>query len=85
MQNKKRVPSVEIHVKQYGQVRQTGETIGLQTRVIINNPIGNSEVHNFDFQKQATAYIKERFGEFRDGGFEYVNLFTKYGNRGYKW
>ena len=80
-----RLPSAEVHVKAYAQNIQTGNTLGLQTRVIINNPKGNSEVKNFEYQLQALKYIKERFGEFKDGNFEYINLFEKYGNRGYKW
>jgi hypothetical protein len=81
----KNVPSVEVHVKAYAQNIKTGNILGLQTRVIINNPIGNSEVKNFEYQLQALKYIKERFGEFRDGNFQYVNLAIKYGKRGYKW
>ena len=85
MSTLKRKPSVEVHVKSYARVKQTGDVIGLQTRVIINNPIGNSEIHNFDFQQQAINYIKDRYGEYKDGNFEYVNLWTKYGKKGYKW
>lgn len=80
-----RKPSVEIHVKQYAKVKNTGNIIGLETRVIINYPKGNSTIHNFDYQKQAQAFVREKFGEFREGNFEYVNLFKKYGNKGYKW
>ena len=81
----KRVPSVEVHVKNYARVKNSGNVIGLQTRITINNPKGNSEVFNFEFQKQAQAFVKKRFGDFKEGNFEYVNLFSKYGDKGYKW
>lgn len=79
------LPSVEIHVKGYGKIKGTERIIGLETRVIINHPKGNSTIHNFDFQHQARSYINEVFGDFREGRFTYVNLFKKYGDRGYKW
>ena len=82
---KENLPSVEVHVKNYARVKNTGNVIGLQTRIIINNPIGNSEIFNFEYQKQAIEFVKKRFGEYRDGNFKYVNLFNKYGDRGYKW
>lgn len=81
----KRLPSVEVHVKNYARVKNSGNVIGLQTRIIINNPMGNSEVFNFEYQMQAINFVKERFGEFKEGNFEYINLFSKYGDKGYKW
>ena len=81
----KRLPSVEVYVKQYGIIKQTKQVIGLQTRIIINNPSGNSTVHNFDFQKQAIEFIREKFGDFMNGKYEYINLWNKYGKTGYRW
>ena len=79
------LPAVEVHVKGYGRIKGTERIIGLETRIIINWARGNSTIHNFDFQHQAIKFVKEKFGEFRDGRFTYVNLFNKYGDRGYKW
>lgn len=80
-----RLPSVEVHVKSYARIRGSGRVIGLRTRIIINQPRGNSEIHDFEYQHEAQKFVKDTFGDFREGRFEYVNLWKKYGDKGYKW
>lgn len=80
-----RKPSVEIHVREYGMIKGTNSSVGLRTRVIINYPEGFSRIHNFDYQTEAISFIEEKFGKHREGKFDYVNLFKKYGNAGYRW
>ena len=83
--NSERKIEIEVHIKNYGVIKGTTRPIGLETRLIIIHPRGNSEIKNFDYHHQAHKYIKETYGELKDGKFNYVNLFKKYGNRGYKW
>lgn len=79
------VPTVEVHVKQYAKVRGSERIIGLRTRIIINHPIGNSEINDFEYQHEAKKFIFERFGDIREGKFKYISNFSKYGDKGYKW
>jgi len=78
-------PQVEFHTKRYARVRQTGKIIGLDTRVIITYHLGNSTIDDFEYQKEATDFIKNKFGEYKDERYEIVNQYKKYGDRGYHW
>ena len=81
----KKKPSIEIHVKSYAQSRGTKDMIGLRTRVIVNHPQGNSTIHDFEYLSEARAFIFENYGTYKAGGYDYVNHFTKYGDKGYQW
>jgi len=84
---------VEFHTKNYARTKskdpeKDGKLIGLETRVIIHPVQGENkpkEIHDFDFQKQAKAFLVERFGELKDGKYQMANLYKMYGERGYKW
>lgn len=78
-------PTVEVHVKQYAKVRGSGRIIGLRTRIIINYPIGNSEINDFEYLHEAKEFVKKRFGDIREGNFTYISNWSKYGDKGYKW
>jgi hypothetical protein len=75
---------IEYHVKQYGRVKSTGELLGLHTRLIITKD-GKSQIKDFDYSKYADEYIKENFGELKEGKYKMVSLYQKYGDRGYQW
>ncbi len=83
---------IEIHVKQYGVTKskdpsKDGKSIGLQTRLIIEPPVGAKKILNFDFLHEASSYIKENYGDITNINKTYmiVSNYLKYGDRGYLW
>ena len=81
---------VEFHTKRYGKTKskdlsKNGKGIGLETRLILKPKIGAWEIINFDYQFQATRYLKERFGDLRDGEYMIESNYLIYGKRGYRW
>jgi hypothetical protein len=77
-------PQVEYHTKQYGRIKGTNKVIGLATRLIITID-GKSTIHDFEYQKHADEFIKEKFGDLQDGKYEIVSNYKKYGEKGYIW
>ncbi|MEA3451465.1 MAG: hypothetical protein U9Q83_06125 [Bacteroidota bacterium] len=81
---------VEFHTKEYGLTKSKDpskdkKNIGLETRIIIIPILGASKVLNFDYQVEASKYLKDTYGDIKDKKYEMVNLFKKYGKRGYRW
>jgi len=81
---------VEFHTKRYGRTKskdpkKDGKIIGLETRLIIKPSQGAWEIQNFDYQVQASRYLKERFGDIRDGRYMIESNYKLYGKRGYRW
>ena len=81
---------IEIHTKEYGITKskdknKNGKSIGLQTRLIIAPPQGALIIKNFDYQLEAVKYLKEKYGNIKDGKYQIVSNYKKYGDRGYRW
>jgi hypothetical protein len=84
--------NIEIHIKEYGITKskdpaKNGKSIGLQTRLIIHPPVGALKILNFDYQFEASRYIKETYGDVYNVGKTYniLSNYKLYGNKGYRW
>ena len=81
---------IEIHVKEYGITKskdptRNGKSIGLETRLIIHPPKGANRILNFDYLHQASKYLKDTYGDLRDGKYMILSNYKIYGPRGYLW
>jgi hypothetical protein len=82
--------NIEIHTKNYGITKskdpsKNGKTIGLQTRIVITPPAGAKRIEDFDYQFEAIKYLKETYGDLKDGKYQILSNFKLYGNKGYQW
>jgi hypothetical protein len=84
--------NIEIHTKEYGITKskdpaKNGKSIGLQTRLIITPPAGAKKIIDFDYQFEASKYIKETYGDNTNVGKTYniLSNHTLYGKKGYQW
>lgn len=81
---------IEIHTKEYGitkskDPKKDGKPIGLKTRLIIHPPQGALILKNFDFQYEASKYIKDTYGDIRDEKYMILSNYILYGVIGYRW
>ncbi len=84
--------NIEIHTKEYGITKskdpaKNGKSIGLQTRLIITAPAGAKKILDFDYQFEASKYIKDTYGTFYNVGKTYhiLSNYKLYGEKGYQW
>ncbi len=81
----KKIHEVEIHVKGYGRNKISKKLVGLETRLLIHTPKGNTEIHNFDYNFEARKFLLEKFGELKEGNYKVISNWSKYGKAGYRW